>query len=76
MIAFSGGSADTFHELFSRYKKPLFGFFRRRLADPSYAEELTQETFLVILRSSVRYQPRPFPYVSLCDRAEDLARAP
>jgi RNA polymerase sigma-70 factor (ECF subfamily) len=58
MIAFSRGSTDAFNELFSRYKQPLFGFFRRRLADPTYAEELTQETFLVVLRSSVRYQPR------------------
>jgi len=58
MIAFSRGSADAFNELFSRYKQPLFGFFRRRLADPTYAEELSQETFLVVLRSSVRYQPR------------------
>jgi len=58
MTAFSRGSADAFNELFSRYKQPLFGFFRRRLADPAHAEELTQETFLVVLRSSVRYQPR------------------
>jgi RNA polymerase sigma factor, sigma-70 family len=58
MIAFSRGSADAFNELFSRYKQPLFGFFRRRLVDPTYAEELTQETFLVVLRNSVRYQPR------------------
>ena len=58
MLAFSQGSADAFSELFSRYKQPLFGFFRRRLADASHAEELTQETFLVLLRSASRYQPR------------------
>jgi RNA polymerase sigma-70 factor (ECF subfamily) len=57
MVAFSKGSADAFNGLFSRYKQPLFGFFRRRLADPSQAEELTQETFLVIVRSASRYQP-------------------
>jgi len=58
MLAFSHGSADAFSALFSRYKQPLYGFFRRRLADASQAEELTQETFLVLLRSASRYQPR------------------
>ena len=58
MVEFSKGSAPAFAELFSRYKQPLFGFFRRRLCDPSPAEELTQETFLAILRASSRYVPR------------------
>jgi RNA polymerase sigma factor (sigma-70 family) len=57
MLAFARGSTDAFAELFSRYKQPLFGFFRRRLADPTHAEELTQETFLAILRASSRYEP-------------------
>src|SRR4029077_1204327 len=57
MIAFSRGSKEAFGELFSRYKQPLFGFFRRRVADPAQAEELTQETFLAVLRASVRYEP-------------------
>jgi len=57
MIAFSRGSADAFGELFSRYKQPLFGFFRRRVADPALAEELTQETFLAVLRAASHYEP-------------------
>src|SRR5260370_23596057 len=57
MVAFSRGSTDAFGELFSRYKQPMFGFFRRRLNDPAQAEELTQETFLVILRASSHYEP-------------------
>jgi RNA polymerase sigma-70 factor, ECF subfamily len=57
MVAFSRGSADAFGELFARYKQPVFGFFRRRVADPAHAEELTQETFLAILRASSRYEP-------------------
>jgi len=56
MVAFARGSADAFSVLFLRYKQPLFGFFRRRLADPSQAEELTQETFLAVLRASARYE--------------------
>ena len=57
MLAFCRGSKEAFTELFSRYKQPLFGFFRRRLADPAQAEELTQETFLAVLRASARYEP-------------------
>jgi RNA polymerase sigma-70 factor, ECF subfamily len=58
MLAFSKGSADSFNELFLRYKQSIYGFFRRRTADPSHAEELTQEAFLVLLRAASRYQPR------------------
>jgi RNA polymerase sigma-70 factor (ECF subfamily) len=58
MAAFGGGSKDAFGELFSRYKQPLYGFFRRRVADPAQAEELAQETFLAVLRASSRYEPR------------------
>ena len=58
MVACSRRSAEAFSELFSRYKQPLFGFFRRRVADPSQAEELAQETFLAVLRASSRYETR------------------
>jgi RNA polymerase sigma-70 factor, ECF subfamily len=58
MLAFSQGSTEAFNQLFTRYKQPLFGFFRRRVTDPVHAEELTQETFLAVLRSGSRYQPR------------------
>jgi RNA polymerase sigma-70 factor (ECF subfamily) len=57
MAAFSRGSTDAFGELFSRYKQPLFGFFRRRVGDPALAEELTQEAFVVVLRAASHYEP-------------------
>jgi RNA polymerase sigma factor (sigma-70 family) len=59
MLAFAGGRNDAFSELFRRYKQPLYGFFRRRLAESAHtqAEELTQETFLAILRAASRYEP-------------------
>jgi RNA polymerase sigma-70 factor (ECF subfamily) len=57
MLAFAAGRNDAFTALFERYKQPLFGFFRRRLADSAQAEELTQETFIAVLRSAPRYQP-------------------
>jgi len=58
MAAFSQGSTEAFDNLFSRYQQPLFAFFRRRMEDPGQAEELTQETFLVLLRGSSGYQAR------------------
>jgi RNA polymerase sigma-70 factor (ECF subfamily) len=58
MLAFSKGSAESFNELFLRYKQPIYGFFCRRTADPHHAEELSQETFLVLLRAASRYEPR------------------
>jgi len=57
MVAFAAGKTDAFTTLFTRYKNPLFGFFRRRVADAAQAEELTQETFIAVLRSAPRYQP-------------------
>jgi len=58
MLAFSKGSAESFNELFLRYKQPIYGFFRRRTADTNHAEELSQETFLILLRAASRYEPR------------------
>jgi RNA polymerase sigma-70 factor (ECF subfamily) len=57
MLAFAAGKSEAFSTLFLRYKQPLFGFFRRRLADPAQAEELTQETFIAVLRLAPHYQP-------------------
>jgi RNA polymerase sigma-70 factor (ECF subfamily) len=58
MLDFLKGSAESFNELFLRYKQSIYGFFRRRVADPHHAEELSQETFLVLLRAASRYEPR------------------
>ncbi|MGB2665365.1 MAG: sigma-70 family RNA polymerase sigma factor [Candidatus Acidiferrum sp.] len=57
MLAFAGDSVEAFTELFARYKQPIFGFFRRRVADPARAEELMQETFLAVVRAAGRYEP-------------------
>lgn len=56
MTAFSRGSTDAFAELFARYKQPLFGFYWRRVADRAQAEELTQETFVAVIRAAPRYE--------------------
>src|SRR5215472_17229633 len=58
MLEFQGGSRAAFEELFARYRKPLYGFFGRRLNNPERAEDLTQETFLAVIGSASRYEPR------------------
>lgn len=58
MLAFVQGFPEALNELYRRYQQPIHGFFRRRIADSSRAEELTQETFLALLRAANRYEPR------------------
>ena len=58
MLEFQGGSRQAFEELFARYREPLYGFFRRRLESKERADDLTQETFLAVIRAASRYQPR------------------
>ena len=58
MLEFQGGSRAAFDELFARYRKPLYGLFGRRLHNPQRAEDLVQETFLVVIRAASRYEPR------------------
>src|ERR1022692_735199 len=52
------GSRKAFEELFARYREPVFAFFRRRVPTSELAEDLTQETFLAVLRAANRYEPR------------------
>jgi len=56
MLEFKGGSNAAFEELFSRYKNPIYGYFRRRLNDFARAEELAQETFVIIIRGAERFE--------------------
>jgi RNA polymerase sigma-70 factor, ECF subfamily len=58
MLEFQRGSREAFAELFARYRDPLYGFFRRRLASKDRAEDLAQETFLAVIRAVMRYEPR------------------
>ena len=58
MLEFQRGSREAFEELFERYRHPLYGFFRRRLDTSERAEDLTHETFLVVIRGTSKYEPR------------------
>ena len=58
MLEFQGGSRAAFEELFARYRKPLYGFFGRRLYNSQRAEDLVQETFLEALRARKSFAGR------------------
>lgn len=58
VLEFQQGAREAFVELFERYRQPVYGFFRRRLANPGRAEELAQECFLALLQNVKRYEPR------------------
>ena len=58
MLDIRGGSRDAFEELFARYRDPLYRFFARRIPLDGRAEDLTQETFLAVLKGARRYEPR------------------
>jgi len=61
MVACGRGSAEAFAELFARYRQPVWGFFRRRVADRGRAEDLAQDVFVAVLNGAKRYEPRaPF----------------
>ena len=52
------GDRAAFEVLFGRYREPVWRFFRRRVFDPSRAEELAQDTFLGVLSAAKRYEAR------------------
>jgi RNA polymerase sigma-70 factor (ECF subfamily) len=58
MLQFRGGRRAAFDELFARHRDAVYGFFRRRVAVRERAEDLTQETFLAVLRGAERWEPR------------------
>jgi RNA polymerase sigma factor (sigma-70 family) len=75
MLEFQGGSQAAFEELFARYRGPLYGFFRRRLQDDHRADDLTQETFLAVIRASERYEPKALVRTYLYGIAMNLLAA-
>src|SRR5437660_10161225 len=55
MLAFSNGSSQAFEELLSRYKPPIFGFFRGRVTESAQAEELAPARSAPVPRAGARY---------------------
>lgn len=61
MTRLAEGRADALDLLVGRHYAPLLGYLTRLLADRAQAEDLTQETFLKVLRRAATYKAdRPF----------------
>jgi RNA polymerase sigma-70 factor (ECF subfamily) len=58
MLAFKGGDARAFDKLVQRHRGPVFNFLCRLLGDRARAEDLLQETWLKVVRSSKSYEQK------------------
>jgi RNA polymerase sigma-70 factor (ECF subfamily) len=76
-LMFAGNEGAT-RTLLARYRRPLYGFLFRLCGDTAEAEDLFQETFLRVLRSSARFDPRgrfkPWIFAIALNLARDRAR--
>jgi RNA polymerase sigma-70 factor (ECF subfamily) len=64
---------DAFEALFHRYRARLYGFLLRRVGDAA-ADDLFQETWLRVVRSRERFDPRRRFSTWLFQIANNLAR--
>lgn len=51
------GSQDAFHELVTRFERPVYSLIARMVQDPATAEDLAQEAFVKAYRSLRSYDP-------------------
>ncbi len=58
MLRVAAGDEPAFADLVCRYTPRVFGHFCRQLSDRAEAEDLTQEVFLRLYRSRLRYRPK------------------
>ncbi len=76
-LMFAGNEGAT-RTLLARYRRPLYGFLFRLCGNTAEAEDLFQETFLRVLRSSAGFDPRrrfkPWLFAIALNLARDRAR--
>ncbi|MEW6444159.1 MAG: RNA polymerase sigma factor [bacterium] len=58
MLAYRRGETAAFEALLRRHERGVYRFALRFLGDRMKAEEVTQESFLRIIRAASRYEPR------------------
>lgn len=58
MLAFRGGDATAFGLLVQRHRAAVFNFILRSVGQRQRAEDLLQETWLKVVRSSAEYEPK------------------
>ena len=78
MQRFSHGDAEAFEVLFARHAAPLHGYLWRLLGDRALVEDLTQATFLSLVRARGRFREgsrfRPWLYAIATNAARDHLR--
>jgi RNA polymerase sigma-70 factor (ECF subfamily) len=57
MVAFQEGDPEACDELYRRYSRHLINYFYKQSYDRAIAEDLTQETFLRLVRHRAKYRP-------------------
>lgn len=57
MLAWTGGDAAAFKELYSRHRGPLYSFLLKMVKDRAQADELFQETWSRVIVARDRYRP-------------------
>lgn len=60
MVRFRGGDVRAFEVLLQRHRNPVFEFILRSVGhhNPTHAEDLTQETFLRVVKQASTYEQR------------------
>jgi RNA polymerase sigma-70 factor (ECF subfamily) len=58
MLRYKDGDIAAFEVLLERYQQPLFSFVYRFCRDYHQAQDLVQEVFIRLIRSSKNYEPR------------------
>jgi RNA polymerase sigma factor (sigma-70 family) len=78
MERFCTGEAAAFDALFARYSPPIHRYLRRLVSDDAAAQDLTQTTFLSLVRARGRYLKgaplKPWLYAIATNAARDQLR--
>ncbi|HZN94218.1 MAG TPA: RNA polymerase sigma factor [Myxococcales bacterium] len=78
MAKFIEGDRGAFEVLFQRYSQPIHGYLLRMVGSEAQADDLTQATFLSVLRARERFRAgaafRPWLYAIATNAARDQHR--
>ncbi|MFN3566842.1 MAG: sigma factor [Burkholderiaceae bacterium] len=74
MLAYAGGDAGAFAQLYDRHGRAVYRFLLRSLHDPQLADDLLQETWLAVVRNASGYVPRALCDVAVRHRAQQADR--
>jgi RNA polymerase sigma-70 factor (ECF subfamily) len=58
LAAYAAGDARAFGALYERHERPVYRYFLRQGAVPAVADDLLQETWLAVVKSAARFEPR------------------